>query len=568
VEILSLWRSPLDKVALSEAQALSDRQPRGSTFGEDFSPLTIYNYGYYVTNATGHDPNTALTNMFQAMSSPASLPYSIPAGVGGTAFIPQGSFQVTASSSGFSVPDQCNVIGSGGGGPSTGGGASNFFHFIVSPPAGETAPSTFLNCDFAHTCGGKFFRNLAFEWGTTTYADICISTASGNAWNTRAINCTFTNCPVAFNASGLSCGMEQCTVQYNTGPAGNGPTGSGAFASVVLGGSQCYIAGPGEYLQPTQAGITPPSTNPPTDTCCISFQSGLEHGIVSDLHISHFSYGITYGINSHNTIFHCVITNVEFSVFNTCVYMQPSDSHGTIYDQKYIGCVFSLENDSTQTSSLVYVSAIGGSVNDVQFVGCTTYQGLGHGYEFKSGSNIQIVGGTSSGNGPSGGAGIAITGNASPCTFIGVNLDASYPDASNVQSQNYAFVCSGNPTKAVLLDGCPMLGYSTSPVSITGSPADLIITNCPGYNDLNTVIAPTAPLSTVTAASASLITGGTNYYGPSLLIFTNGASPVTFTMNSVASTVPANAFVVMYLPSPNDEFLFSSAPAHFTWLGK
>lgn len=43
-EILSLWRSPLDKVALSQAEALRGRQPQCSIgYAEDFSAMTIYN---------------------------------------------------------------------------------------------------------------------------------------------------------------------------------------------------------------------------------------------------------------------------------------------------------------------------------------------------------------------------------------------------------------------------------------------------------------------------------------------------------------------------------------------
>ncbi len=190
IEILSLWRSPLDKVALSGAEALRDRQPRCSIgYDEDFNAMTIYNFGYYATNYPP-PPNfdTALSQMFSDMS--ATNPYGA---TGGMAFIPQQQFAVDAIS--FSVPDQCNIIGSGGGGS----GTSPFYHFSIS----GTGSVTFLNCTGNYTTGGKYFRSLAFRWTNANNSQAtCIYAGTGNC---RAINCTFTDCPIAFNAQGPGC---------------------------------------------------------------------------------------------------------------------------------------------------------------------------------------------------------------------------------------------------------------------------------------------------------------------------------------------------------------------------
>ncbi len=515
-DVLSVWRSPLDKVALAAAKALCAGQPRCSTYGEDFSAVTIYNYGHYITTASGNNPNTALTNMLNAMTAPTSLPYGT-TGVGGTAFIPQGGFSVTSGYEGgspppFAVPDQCNIVASGGGGATDGMHAPSFYHFVISPPTGATAVTYFLYCSGSHTSGGQYFRDLAFDWGTTSFPDTCIY---ANTWNCRAINCTFTDCPAAFNAQGLSCGLEASTVQYSknyAGPDGAGPgPASGAFAAVVLAGSQCYAVGPAEFIQQPQV---PPGTGP-TDTCCISFESSLEHGVVRDLHISDWSYGITYAIAS-TLISDCMVTNVEFSVYVTCVYMVPSSSNGTIYGQKYTDCVFWLAQNSENVAPLIYCFGASGTIDDIQFTGCTLFQSKSHGYEFHGVSNVKVIGGTSSGNGPSGGAGIAITGGGGPFLFKAVNLDASYPEATNVQSQQYAFFCSGSPTRPVLVDGCSMQNYTLgSPVSVTGTPTELIITNCPGYNDLNTAVSTVPPMHGIYAAEASILASGSiNYYGP------------------------------------------------------
>jgi len=154
-DVLSLWRSPLDKVALARAEALSHRQPRCSTIGydEDFSAMTIYNFGHYVSGMIA--PDGALAAMLSAMS-PSSQ-----GNPGGLAFIPQQTFSVNSQVGGFSVPDQSNIVGSGGGGTATSGGTP-FFHFVITPTA-ESA-TTFFNCSASsYTSGGIYFRSLAFE---------------------------------------------------------------------------------------------------------------------------------------------------------------------------------------------------------------------------------------------------------------------------------------------------------------------------------------------------------------------------------------------------------------------
>lgn len=564
IEILSLWRSPLDRAAQLEAALLQHRQPNCTSilYSTNFDAMTIYNFGYYATTYPPPPANAALAKMFSDMN--VANPYGA---IGGTAFIPQQEFAanagyLTGSPAPLDIPNGGNIVGSGTGG--LGEVGPSLYHFVVSPPVGATGPSCFLydaGTD-SYTDGGRYFRSLAFKWSTTSYADICIY---ATMWNTRAINCTFTDCPVAFSAQANACGLEQCTINYNSGIDGNGPIGppTTTFAAVVLSATQCFAVGPGEYFQKDQT-----KAGAPTDTCCISFQSGLEHGLVKDLHISNWSYGITYGINSEFKVKHCMVTNVEFATYASCIYMVPENAAGVIYDQKYTSCMFSIVQDASTPYSVVLINASGGNaaITDIEFVGCTAFQGLSHGYEIKQGQNIQIVGGTSSGNGPSGGAGIAITGNCGACTFIGVNLDASYPNADKVQSQSYAFLCSGSPTAAVLLDSCSMKGYSGSPISITGSPSALLIQNCAGYNDQNTPLnGGTAPGGTTSAATSS-----TPYYGPSLVIFTNGSASTTFSINGISSVVPAYACVTTYLASPYDtiEFVGTSRPFSFTWLGK
>jgi|SRR5579863_7223864 len=199
---------------------MADRQPRCSTigYGEDFSAMTIYNYGYYISQPLA-TPSTALSAMFAVMSPG---PYTD----GGLAFVPQQEFGVAASSSGFAVPDQCNVVGSGGGGSSKN---TPFYHFIVTYEAG----SLFFNCGGDYTSGGKYFRSLGFK-GTVVggAGDTCIYAGTENC---RAVNCTFTDISLAFNAQGDRCSLEQCTVDY--------AEIAGATA-IIIAGANCGVMGP------------------------------------------------------------------------------------------------------------------------------------------------------------------------------------------------------------------------------------------------------------------------------------------------------------------------------------
>ena len=156
MECLSLWRSPLDLVALSLAKSRGDGQPRCSiALDEDFHLMTIFNYWYYLSQPSA-TPSSALTAMFNAMNPG---PYG---GVGGLAFIAQETLPlpgtVTASAAGFAVPDQCNLVGSGPGGAGEAGGTP-YYHFTID----YTIPdSLFLSCTGDYTAGGKYFRSLAF----------------------------------------------------------------------------------------------------------------------------------------------------------------------------------------------------------------------------------------------------------------------------------------------------------------------------------------------------------------------------------------------------------------------
>lgn len=563
-EVLSLWRSPLDKVALSKADALRDRQPRCSiTFTTDFNPITVYNFGYY-----GASPNPggsasangiALTSMFADMSAAT--------GIGGTALIEQLSFPINVGLNvPYEVPDQSNIIGTGTGGEN---GSSSFFHFLIN--GGGAFGSLFLSYNpSSNTSGGTYFRNLAFQWsGATSGTETCIY---AGGWNCRAVNCNFVNCPTAFSASGLSCGLDQCTIQYLSGP--------GNAVAVYLQGPQCFVLGPGEFRQAT----------PGPKTCtAIALGGGAEgplvHGVVSDVHIYYWYHALNYSLNPN--VEQTNVRNVVAEVAGSCVYMTPPSTNNHIVGDKYTSCTFQKEGASLDPIAIVFIDTNGGGngfINDIEFLNCTVYGDAvsphagQYCYQITSGSNIRIMGGTVSNAGTptNQSAGIAITptsvsgGPSGPgrITILGVDLSASYPRAANPNSQQWALLIAPTVTLAdvISVDNCKMTGYGAAgPVSIQITAAELgtnlYIRNCEGYNDLNTPLnGGAAPTSATSAATCS-----TPYFGPSVVTFWGTTSTTVHVFGGSYSTT----FGTIFLPSPYDTIYFSAGvPTHFAWLGK
>ncbi len=553
MEILSLWRSPLDRAALAEATAICQRQPRCSIgYGEDFHLMTIYNYGYYISQPLA-TPTSALTAMFHAMANAAPI--------GGRAFIPQQSFAVDATSTGFTVPDQCDIDASGGGGVLGSVSGSDFFHFVITPQG--PGASIFFNCTASsNTDGGIYIRSLAFQWGATSQAgDNCVY---AGLWNTRAINCTFTDCPFAFDANANACTLEQCTIDY-TVPATTGPNDTTA---VLLRATQDAVIGPGQFAQTSQA------SGGATGCTCIAVKNA-EHPLICDMQILGWTIGVDF--SQGDSTRWAQITNCEIECWQTAlnIAVAASGSHTTA-GIKVIGCTLTKTSDTTDfVNPVVNITTNGRSdqlqLNDISLIDCTVFSmaqqpllGAQHGLVIAGGSGIKIIGGTFSNNGPRGGAGIAIIGTCQDIQIIGANLQPSYPAAPNVNSQNYALLVSSSPTGAVLVSGCDMTGYGGSPVSVTAAQASLFIYDCPGYNDQNTPLSATTHMLETGVSAA---TSSNPYFGPSVIMY-SGTAAVTLHAFGSTTTITSSSGIV-FLPSPYDSFYFTPAPpTTFTWIGK
>jgi hypothetical protein len=240
---------------------------------------------------------------------------------------------------------------------------------------------------------------------------------------------------------------------------------------------------------------------------------------------------------------------------------------------KVTSSMLSKSTTSTSSGPVVLIDAGNngnGALSDVTLLDCTVFNhavspGVQHGLEIIGGSNIKIIAGTYSNNGSGGGAGIAITGACGDVQIIGANLQPTYLWAPNINYQTYGLLVSGGPTGTVYVSDCDLTGYTMSgqqAVEVTGTPPqELLIFNCPGYNDLSTPLnGGVPPMSSTNAANCT-----TPYFGPSIFIFSN-SSVVTL---QVFGQNIAMSFGIIFLPSPYDNFYFTATtPTMFSWLGK
>lgn len=648
---LSVWRSPLDAVALSEASKLAARQPRCDstidqlpgnvtpglqdtipawhypsnqtiqvtlsqlqkligggggtptiTFPTDFSAITVYNYGNFVGSpGQSAATNTAALNaMFAAMTSPAV------AGItGGLAWIPQFTFAVTGTPQGNLAPNQMIMQGLGGGGSGEGSGFGGV-HFEISDSGG--AASTFLYANGPHSTGGTEFLNVGFGWNAPAYSTDTAIYAGFE--NTRVTMCTFVNVPCAVNMAGLQslygggavgASIDKCTVRYLQGP--------NATTCFVMASEQGQITN-------CVTAQGPIGTGGPQNCTCIAVGGGVpstEHNIISGNHISDWWTGIDFGdlnhaLNGKGSQYTTIEAN-EFQCWASGIRVACSTLvlNERIYGVKIIGNTIIKSQYSNDGSPIVLIDPSGNpnaNLESVDLIGNLLFSNVTddahhhgvaqqhqYGLQINGGQCINVIGGKISNVGthapPDGTANIAITGNCESVLIEGVNLRPKDANAAGggpnaATNSMWAFLVTGTVTAfpyPIQVRNCDMSNYGPAgPVNVVPAlPTDnLFITGCTGYNDQNSAIvapggtnAPTlANVSGAWQAATNGLTGGVNYYGPSLLIFTANAASSTFSLNGIVSTLPASSFHAIYLPSPYDRIGFSLPPTQFSWIGK
>ncbi len=570
---------------------------------------TIYNAVDFGANASGMPSNntTALMTMFTAIAN-ATPP-------GGRVWIPQSSYNINSSGTGGIAIPYCAVIeGLGTGGQKQGTGASDTYHFLINGTGTGFTGNIAFSLTGSHNSGGTIFQNLGVEWvqgGSNASGDVCIN--STGAWRMQVQDCFFTDCPTAANVSTLSSGLIGCGIDY--GVHSHCPNNA---VAVVLQAPETFAVG-GGVMEYAQASVV---SGGPTGCVGVMVCGGTaiaEHCTIKDLHLSEWSYGVCFNCFSANYTGvvglaqwwtnslqdgseYTVIENVECDAFFTGLYIQPKGSGGQIYGVKSTDCFWIKSQGSTDAAGrpIVFIDTQGGAnsnVSDINLIGCTIFSNVNTGkggtpgtanlyaVQINTGNAIKLLGckignmGTTASVTTDGTANIAITGACGDVQIENCHLQGTTPEAVDPHPSEWALLISGSPSGTITVDNCNMGGPwgSAGPVGVTGTIAagGLYIRNCTGYNDLNTPVASghmtgDYPTSTTgnTAATAGALTGGTDYYGPSLVIFTVGSSSLLVYINGVTSTYPANSVGTVFLNSPYDQFYFAAAPAHFNWIGK
>ncbi len=295
--------------------------------------------------------------------------------------------------------------------------------------------------------------------------------------------------------------------------------------------------------------------------------------MISAMQIYEWTIGVDFSQDAGSG--YTQITNCEIECWTYALNIQlPVSTRKTTAGIKVTSCTLAKASDSNDGDPIVIISANGNPVdqlNDIALVDCAVFNmyesppANQHGLEIVSGSNIRIIGGTYSNNSSSGGAGIAITGGCTDVQIIGANLQPSYPGAPTPNNQQYGLLVSGSPTGAVLVSGCDMTGYTatgSAAVKVTAAPSELLINNCPGYNDQNTSLSTDSGQLTVGVSAATCLTP---YFGPSVITFSN---PEPISVHVFGQTI-TSTFGVIFLPSPYDVIKFiSETPVAFSWTGK
>jgi hypothetical protein len=266
--------------------------------------------------------------------------------------------------------------------------------------------------------------------------------------------------------------------------------------------------------------------------------SACKHATVRTLSVSDLNQGILVAptAEAQNDTSYVHIDDCQIGTAAVAVLLQPVTSDGSaLQDTRISNSSFSQGSGGTYSEGGIYIDTNGGNnslVDTVRIIGCTSSGWAGPGLQINAGQNIQVIGGRYSGNGSTS-AGIAITGSPVNISVVGSDLSASYLGGS---SQQYAILVSGSPTMPVAFKDCFMLGYS-SPVGVTGSPANLQIVNCNGYNDQGVKFTPAVP----TGAFYNTTFG---YYGP-ITFYVWGGSAVTVEIGTLVLGLATGSF---YLP--------------------
>lgn len=423
------------------------------------------------------------------------------------------------------------------------------------------------------------FQDLIITYDQTKgpFTGTAFNLANNNAGTVNLCRLYFQDCEYAVNFFNILQGtMRDCTAVYTS----SYPATQGAICIT--------IGAPGAKNGSNQIEI---------DTCVLTTDSRITgstgllvtkvQGLrVRDTQIFDFDIGINVkpgGTDSSDNTTEMWFDSVEVSAYATAVQAQPTGAIlPSISSLIFSNCVFAAAGASAARG--VYVDTNGGAsgkIDTVQLYGCVCSGFSDSGLLITSGQNIQILGGTYSGNGA---AGIAVAG--APTSAVNVTIDGAIcngaaPGGTAVQingisledggtqiairdcqvsgnTQNGVYLTEGvqdaniqacdvtgnsenalsvtGLCKNICVDGCNMSGYPKGPLFVL-QPGTLQVTNCAGYNDQGTVVSQAFPGNGTSFNAATL-----GWFGPLTFYLSSAPSDTVVEINGSSTSLSSGTF--------------------------
>jgi Right handed beta helix region len=288
---------------------------------------------------------------------------------------------------------------------------------------------------------GLTFQDLTIIYNQLPEAPLtgaCFSLTDGLGYILFRV--TIVDCEKAVAFNNLDQGyMLQCSILYTSAYPNQDLVGIDIEKSAEVWVDQCLLQFGGTHIANTQVAVQigQSSWSRITQTEIQNFYTGIELGHGS---------GTSKGTMITNT--HVVSASGGVGLFVGI----------GVYDIKIIGSRF--ENQTTNTAQNIVVnpgSAGNASVDTVIFDSCVSTGSVDYGLQIEGGQNIQVLGGTYSGNTT---AGVAITGAAAEVQIHGVSC-IGMGDAGGAGPQGYGIYVSGGTDLQIMNVNCSYNGTTS-----------------------------------------------------------------------------------------------------------
>lgn len=414
---------------------------------------------------------------------------------------------------------------------------------------------------------GMTFSDIQIQYATTVGSGAGFN--GTNADNLLLRRVFFQNCPTAVTLMNtLEATMVSCTAEFGSAYA----NASGTV--LILGGSGGGSSGCEQFTM-DKCLLRQSVTLVSTDSILGIVIQEATHGHFSNTSINGFTTGVTFnpsakggGSNTH------VFNNVDINLpakSQYAVLIQPTavgvTAPGSVQNIKFVECDF--DTSSADPLAAVYINAnspTGGTVDGVELIGCSASGFNGPAIYLADAVHIEVIGGIYTNNAQTGTPKGQISLLApSGASVKKVNIVGATCTGISGGSNQYGIVVATGSDLVYIRD-CNLGNNGSGAINFgsgLSSTATIQVTNCAGYNDQGTPVYSGVPIS-----SAHQSASANGYYGPSLLTCKIGSSQ-TIQINSQSFTPVNNAFFTIFLNSPNETILFTTATGvTLTWRGE